>query len=111
MIKKVEHNEMSLLIEQLEVKKRFQEQDLKNHLSEIYESIKPATIIKNTMHDLAIPFENDKQGMLQNLISIGTGFISKKLFMGKSTNPLKSLIGSFLEVKLANYISNKLGEK
>jgi hypothetical protein len=55
--------------------------------------------------------ENNHLNIIQNLIGVATGFISKKIFMGKSHNPIKSIIGTLIEVKLANYFSNKLSRE
>jgi hypothetical protein len=81
---------------------------LKKQVMLIYKNIQSVNILKNTIQNIAIPAEDHQLNIIKNIIGVTTAFISKKIFMGKSNNLIKGVVGTFLEVKLANYLSNKL---
>lgn len=95
----------------MENRQQDQFEKMKEQAVSIYENIQPINLLKNTIQEIAMPSENNHLNIIQNFIGVATGFISKKLFIGKSNNPIKSIIGTLIEIKLANYLSNKLSEK
>ena len=84
--------EIALLEGQLIIQK----QELKEHYAVAFESIKPVNILKHTLKDLTeSPFV---QGNLINTsMGLATGFLSKKLLIGSTMNPLKQLLGYALQ--------------
>jgi hypothetical protein len=75
---------------------------LKEQLHFTYESLKPINIIKNTWKE-AISSPEIKDGLLNNIIGLTTGFISKKILWGKSSNPLKQILGTLFEFGVAKF--------
>ncbi len=77
---------------------------LKDHFLQAYESIKPINLIKNTFKE--ITESNDlKDNIINTSVGLATGFVSKKLFVGRSHNPFKRLLGSVLMFGITNVVS------
>ena len=76
---------------------------LREEAGVVYENLKPANFIKRTLNDLS-----SSNGLVENIISplvgIATGFVSKKMVVGKSTNPFRNIIGSLLQAAVTNII-------
>lgn len=60
-----------------------------------YESIKPINLIKSTISE-AIESKDIKDDIVNTAIGLTTGFLSKVLFEGKKSSPLKKLLGTAL---------------
>lgn len=77
---------------------------LKDHFLQAYESMKPINLIKNTFKE--VTESNDlKDNIISTSVGLATGFVSKKLFVGKSHNPIKRLLGSVLMYGITNIVS------
>ncbi len=76
----------------------------KEQLHTTYESLKPINLVKNTFHEMTSSTEI-KNEIISNAIGIGTGFISKKLLIGSSHNPIKRVVGTLLQFAVANLVS------
>ncbi len=69
-----------------------------------YESLKPVNLLKSTMNEVtSSPFLINN--LLGTVIGMGTGYVSKKIVTGSSSNPLKKLFGSILQFGVANIVS------
>jgi len=77
---------------------------LKNQFDIAYESLKPLNLIKNLFHEVTASPEI-KNDLLSNVIGFGTGFLSKKLLLGSSHNPIKKVFGTLFEFAVANSVS------
>lgn len=77
---------------------------LKDQLHLAYESIKPINLIKSLVHEVSNSPEI-KTDMLDNLIGMGTGYISKKLLIDTTHNPIKKGIGYLLQFAIGNAVS------
>jgi hypothetical protein len=68
---------------------------LKERLSVVYESLMPINILKNTLKKIF-----GKTDMIDNLsgsaLGIASGLLLRKVFIGKSGNSFRKLIGSIL---------------
>ena len=77
---------------------------LKEQFMLAYESMKPINLIKNTFKE--VTESNDlKDNIINTSVGLATGFVSKKLFVGSSHNPLKKLFGSILMYGITNVVS------
>jgi hypothetical protein len=47
--------------------------------------------------------------MLNTAIGLTTGIVAKKIFIGKTINPIKKLAGVLLEMAVANKVANNAG--
>lgn len=89
---------------------------LKEQVNTIHESIKPVNLIKNAFHQITSA-PDIKDNILGSVLGLATGFVSKKLFVGGSHNPITKVIGALLEMGVTNVTSKNsdtiksIGEK
>ncbi|MES2573565.1 MAG: hypothetical protein V4572_01355 [Bacteroidota bacterium] len=69
-----------------------------------YESLKPINFIKNVVHEVTASPEI-KNDMVDNVIGLATGFISKKLLVDGTDSPVKKVFGTILQFAVANVVS------
>lgn len=79
-------------------------QQLKNQFDVAYESVKPLNLVKNLFHEVTASPEI-KNDLLSTIIGFGAGFISKKLLLGSTHNPIKKVLGTLFEFAVANMAS------
>ena len=100
-------NETDLLdqtILALKIKKADDFNSLKEQFHTTYESIKPLNIIKNAFIDLTdSPIL--KNNIVNNVIGLSTGYLSRKLILGSSHNPIKRVLGSLFQFVVSNFVS------
>ncbi|HKC69771.1 MAG TPA: hypothetical protein VKG26_16145 [Bacteroidia bacterium] len=77
---------------------------LKEHLYHMHEELKPVNFIKNTLKEITASPEI-KNTLLDNAMGLITGFISKKIIVGSTHNPIKNLLGNILQFAVANMVS------
>lgn len=102
-------NETDLLdqtILALKIKKADEFDSLKEHFNATYESIKPINIIKNAFTDLTNS-PDIKNNILNNIIGLSTGYLSRKLLLGSSHHPIKRVLGSLLQFVVTNVVSKQ----
>ncbi len=77
---------------------------LKEQFNASVEALKPANLIKNTFHELSqeADFKDD---LLSAAMGIASGYISKKLVVGNSHNPIKQILGMILQVAITSLVS------
>ena len=73
---------------------------LKMHFQEAYENMKPVNIIKNAFKKV-IAGPGLKKNIVNSVIGLTGGFVAKKVFTGKSHNPLAKLFAVILEKVIA----------
>ena len=91
-------------ITMVEAKQTFELELLKEQFHLTYESLKPINLIKNTIHDAATAPEL-KDNLLSNIIGLATGYLSRKVLIGRGGNPIKKLFGSILQFAVTNFVS------
>ena len=93
-------NDIQILEEEQSVKAK----QLKDQLFLTYESFKPAKILQSTLKDLVTSPQ-----MLDNIIdttlSIATGYISKRIVVGASSNIIRRVLGTIIQVGASKFIS------
>jgi hypothetical protein len=82
---------------------------LKDQYQYTYESLKPLTLIKNLFTDMTTS-SSIKGSLIQNLIGMTTGYITKKVVVGSSHNPIKRILGTLLQFVVTN-ITTKHSEQ
>lgn len=88
----------------LEIKKANEARLLKEQFMTTYESIKPVNLIKNSISEL-ITSPALKEGLLNTTLSLAAGYLSKRVVVGSTHNPLKQLLGTFLQMGVTNIVS------
>jgi hypothetical protein len=78
--------------------------DIKDEIDEIKENLKPLNLIRNTIREVneAVGFKSD---LAQSAISIGIGYLAKKLVIGKTDSTFKNILGSILQLAVTTLIA------
>ena len=98
-------DELKASIVLLEAKQAEEGALLKEQFKITYESLKPANLIKNALGELtdSTDFKPDLMG---ETLSLAIGYLSKKAVVGSSTNPLRKIFGTLLQMGVTSVISN-----
>ena len=95
-------------IVQLESKQLEDKRLLKEQFFFTYESLRPVNLIKNLIKDL-IASPDLKQQIASTLLGLAAGYFTKKVAIGSSHSPLRKILGSFLQMGVANVVTKKSG--
>jgi hypothetical protein len=97
-------HELRAAIIHLEYQQTEEGKALKEQFQTVYNSVKPANIILNTIKDLG---ESSiiKDGILNTSVGFGTGYLSKMIFQSTVNSPLKKLLGSALMFGITNLVT------
>lgn len=93
-------------INALEVKQANEGKLVKEQLLSTYENLKPINILKSIVKDL-YSSDNYTQDFMEIVAGMTTGFVTKKLIIGKSKNPLLKLAGLALQFGMTTFVSKK----
>lgn len=96
--------ELREAIRLLEIEQKAEGALLKEQFKITYESLKPANLIGNTIKEI-IKLPDLKGDLLNTALSLGAGYLSKKAAIGNSPNPLKQLLGTFLQMGVTSLVS------
>ena len=86
--------------DELELERRL----LKITFQSAIEKLKPINIIKNSIKEV-ITAPNLQNNIINNVIGLASGFLTKKLIVGKTHNPISKLLGMLIEVGVANKVT------
>ena len=100
--------ELKNAIQQLEVKQAGEFKLMKEEFKNTYENLKLINIIKNTFKQAAAAPEL-KTDIINTAIGLSTGFVAKKLMLGKTLNPFSKLLGIIVELAVANKVTKNAG--
>jgi len=97
-------NELKNAIQILEFDQQIREQQLKEQVYLTIESLKPVNLIKSTLHKVvSSPYLiNSLLGVTMGLTS---GYMSKKIVLGKSVNVIRKLFGTLLQFGITNVVA------
>jgi hypothetical protein len=99
-------SDLEVAIKRLERKKALMEEDLKDHMHIILESLKPANILKHTIHEVQESTEL-RHNLLKVALGLGAGYFSRKLVVGKSAGLVKKALGTALQYGITNFVAKK----
>ena len=94
-------HEAILLLEQ---QHRDETQKLKAAFDQVYESVKPINLLRNSLEDVA-ETPAGEQGSLQNLLGVGAGYLARRLIMGGTPTIAKKVLGSAIQFGIFNLVS------
>ena len=92
----------------LEIERANEKHLLKEEFKKMYESLQPVNLIKSGLRELTTA-PDFKGNILNTVVSIAAGYLSKKVIVGGTLNPLKQLLGGLLQMGVTNAVS-KNGE-
>jgi hypothetical protein len=91
-------------IQLLEADQAVKGQLLKEQFYLTYESLKPVNLIKNALHDISSsPYLIDN--ILSTSMGIASGFLTNKIFVGRSGNIIRNLLGTVLQFGVTNVVA------
>lgn len=91
-------------IKVLEVEQKAKEIELKDQFYLTYESLRPVSIIRNTLKNL---FSTSNEDLSGTAVGAASGYLVKKILIGSSGSLLRKLIGTALQVGMTNFASHK----
>jgi len=101
--KKISDN-LDNTIRLLEEKKALQLVMLREQFYVTYQSLRPINFIKETIREITKTPEI-KGSIEDNLIGFATGYLTKKVIIGKTMNPIKSMAGILFQIGVTNVVS------
>ena len=98
--------DLATAIKRLERKKMIMEEDIKDHIHTILESLKPTNILKTTLHEVqeSTPL---KHNLLKIAVGLGAGYFSRKMIIGKSAGIVKKALGTALQFGITQFVAKK----
>lgn len=96
--------ELAIAIQNVEVEQANKLVLLKSQLYSTYESLKPLNIIRNSIKEVTSA-PDFKEDVLMTSLGLTTGYITKRLLVGASHNPITRIAGSLLQVGVTNLVS------
>ena len=82
---------------------------LKEQFHITYQSLKPLNLIISTFQEL-IQTPEIKNNILNDLIGLSTGYLTKKVLVGAKANSIKNLFGTLLQFAVTNIVSKNSTE-
>ncbi len=109
-MKKANHSfELEQLILAKEAELELEGRLLKIHFQQAYESLKPLNLIKSTIKQV-ISGPELKGSLVDTVMGYASGVVAKKIIIGKAHNPFTKLLGTIIEMAVANKVSKNAGE-
>lgn len=91
-------------IQLLEDKQAYHRQLLEEEFRNTYESLKPVNLLKSAVKEIAST-PNLVNNVLGATTGLVTGYISKKIVVGRSGNIYRNLLGSILQYGVTNLVA------
>jgi len=98
--------DLSDAIRQLEEKWHDEGKIVKDQFEVTYESIKPINLIKSTLKEVGSSPEI-KGNVLNASVGLAAGFVSKTVFVGFSSSPVRKLVGTLLMFGITNFVAKR----
>ena len=95
------------MIDKLEVQQEEHGRELKNQLLISYESLKPLNLLKSSINDISNSVEL-KNGMIDSIISILSGYLTRRIIIRTSKNPIKRIMASFIQMGATSLIAKNI---
>jgi hypothetical protein len=96
--------ELKNAIQLLEADQAVKGKLLKEQFYITYESLKPVNLVKNALHDISSsPYLVDN--ILSTSMGIASGFLTNKIFVGRSGNIIRNLLGTILQFGVTNVVA------
>ncbi|MEI6754848.1 MAG: hypothetical protein WCK78_17000 [Paludibacter sp.] len=96
--------ELKLAISEKQFELNVQGQLLKEEFFIVYESLKPISLIKNTLAEItSSPYLIEN--MLGGVMGLVSGYVSKKIAVGTSHNLFRKIMGSLVQFGVTNLVA------
>ncbi len=104
MNKKNSTDALNEAISLLESKQKEELNLIKEQFHLTYESLKPINLIQSTLQE-ATSSPSITHNIIASLIGLTAGYVSKKIFVGKSQNPFRKALGTLLQITVTNVVA------
>lgn len=91
----------------LKGRKHYEFEVLKDQLHDTFESLKPINLIKSTFREISAT-PDLKHNLFNHLIGMATGYLSRKIIMGSTHNPIKKVAGALLQLVVTTFVGKKM---
>jgi len=91
-------------IRQLEIQQAREGEELKAQFKATYESLKLVNLIKSSLKEVTESVEI-KNNLFESIVSVLSGYVSKKLMVGKKSNPFMKIIGLVMQFGITNLVA------
>src|ERR1700741_4663011 len=98
-------SELNAAIHELEYLQQNDWPLLKEEFLITYENLRPANFLKYALKELT-DGPDIKNDLVNTSLGLAAGYLTKKLIFGTSTNPIKQLLGNFLQMGVSNIVTN-----
>ena len=88
----------------LEIQQAEEGKILKEQFKATYESLKLVNLVKSSLADLTNSVEI-KNNLFETIVSIVTGYLSKKLMINSTSNPFKKILGVLIQLGVTNLVA------
>lgn len=88
----------------LEYRQAYELRILKEQFEVTYDSLKPLNLIKSAFSEMTTSSEL-KGNLINNVIGISTGYLTKKVLVGSTHNPFKKILGTVLQFAITNLVT------
>jgi hypothetical protein len=96
--------ELKNAIQLLQEEELIKRQLLKEQLNLTFESLKPINLLKKTVKDISTSPELI-DSIIGHVAGLASGYLTNKIFVGKSGNLLKKIIGVILQLGVTKVVS------
>lgn len=98
------------LIRDKEQKRSREFDEMRTQFRVVYNELKPANLLNQALIDIReTPYV--KKNILESVVSIAGGYLSKKMIIGESNSFFKKIMGYVLQYGITHFISKKIDEK
>lgn len=91
-------------IRQLEIQQAREGEELKAQFKATYESLKLVNLVKSSLKEVTESVEI-KNTLFESIISVVSGYVSRKLMVNKSSNPLLKIVGLVMQFGITNLVA------
>ena len=88
----------------LEIQQAEEGKILKEQFKATYESLKLVNLVKSSLKELTDSVEI-KNSLFESIVSIVTGYLTKKLMISSKSNPFKKILGALIQLGVTNLVA------
>ncbi len=100
------HQQLKLQIAALKEQQSNELEALHIQLRETYQSLRPFNLLKSTLQETAASGDI-KQLIYSNILGIASGYLAKRVIVGKPKNTFSKIFGVILQFVVANAVVKK----
>ncbi len=99
--------DLKMQIEALTVQQKQEWELLKQEMNTTIAALQPASILRNSLQQVK-SIGNIKETIIGTALGLATGYISKKIIVGNSHQPLRNLFGNLIQWGMANLVKKNV---